>query len=58
MTEFSDMMLVLLLFGGYLVHHGGLVGAWEDLLKRFKRMAGEPGRKFGEWVNRMEGRDL
>lgn len=58
MTEFSDAMLVLLIFGGYVVHNGGLSGAWEDLLKRFKRMAGEPGRQFAEWLAKFESKGL
>lgn len=38
MTEFSDAMMVLLIFGGYIVHHGGPSGAWEDLVGRFRQM--------------------
>lgn len=38
MTELSDAMLMLLIFGGYIVHHGGPLGAWEDLGGRFRHV--------------------
>lgn len=53
MTEFSDAMMVLLIFGGYIVHHGGPSGAWGDFTGRFSRvftsMAPALMKKLEQW---------
>lgn len=55
MTEFSDAMLVMLIFGGYVVHNGGLRGAWEDLHARFAKIAREGlGDRFIAWLDKLE----
>lgn len=38
MTEFSDMMLVLLMMAAYVFHQGGVAGAWEHMTGKFSEL--------------------
>lgn len=54
-TEFSDAMLVLFLFGGYIFKNGGVWGAWEDLCTRGRRAVGD---RFIAWLDEIEKKAL
>lgn len=60
MTEFSDAMLVLLIFFGYVVHNGGLMGAWDDLCARAKRSVQSTGvgDRFIAWLDKLEKKEF
>lgn len=54
MTTFSDVLLMWLIFGGYIVHHGGLRGAWDHLCGRIKTVFEDSLPELVKWVQEKE----
>lgn len=54
MTPFSDALLMCLIIGGYIVHHGGLRGAWAHLCGRIKTVLEHFLPELVKWVQEKE----